>query len=84
MLTRLKEGTKAKCEPYFPARLDTPMVFEDISITLLSSSKKDGHIRNMLQLKHGESHAFFGVAMGSTHPVFYAPPSHCCASFRVR
>ena len=34
MLTRLKEGTKAKCEPYFPARLDSPMVFEDISITL--------------------------------------------------
>lgn len=59
MLTRLKEGVgakaKAKCEPYFPARLDSPMVFEDITVTLLASSKKDGHIKNSLQLKHSHS-----------------------------
>lgn len=55
MLTKLKEGTKAKCEPYFPARLDSSMTFGDIVVKLLSSSQKDGHIRNLLQLKHTPS-----------------------------
>eukprot|EP00041_Stephanoeca_diplocostata_P036685 m.1348591 g.1348591 ORF g.1348591 m.1348591 type:complete len:762 (+) comp24915_c1_seq2:473-2758(+) len=53
MLTRLKEGPKVKCEPYFPPKLNASLQFEEISVTLLASQTKDGHTKNTLRLRRG-------------------------------
>lgn len=53
MLTRLKEGTKAKCEPYFPAKLNATIAFERIEVTLKKSERKDGYVENVLMLSRG-------------------------------
>lgn len=44
MLTKLKEGTKGKCEPYFPAKLNGTIRFESIEVTLRKSERKDGYV----------------------------------------
>ena len=46
MLTKLREGPKDKCKPYFPSRLDTPLQFGECVVSLDSSSSDKGCIQN--------------------------------------
>lgn len=56
MLTRLKEGSKHKCEPYFPSRINEPRAFGDISMVMtISETNNRGRTRNLLKLTRGES-----------------------------
>ena len=52
MLTKLREGPKAKCEPYFPSRLDTPLQFGEFVVSLDSSNSDKCYILNQLRVKH--------------------------------
>eukprot|EP00036_Acanthoecidae_sp_10tr_P009730 CAMPEP_0182916138 /NCGR_PEP_ID=MMETSP0105_2-20130417/762_1 /TAXON_ID=81532 ORGANISM="Acanthoeca-like sp., Strain 10tr" /NCGR_SAMPLE_ID=MMETSP0105_2 /ASSEMBLY_ACC=CAM_ASM_000205 /LENGTH=646 /DNA_ID=CAMNT_0025053067 /DNA_START=32 /DNA_END=1972 /DNA_ORIENTATION=+ len=51
MLTKLKEGEKAKCEPYFPKDRHTALPFESIEVSLQKCERKDGYIVNTLILR---------------------------------
>eukprot|EP00038_Savillea_parva_P018381 m.23359 g.23359 ORF g.23359 m.23359 type:complete len:759 (-) comp4073_c0_seq1:89-2365(-) len=53
MLTKLKEGTKQKCEPYFPAKANSTIRFESIEVTLKKTERKDGYVENTLILSRG-------------------------------
>jgi hypothetical protein len=54
MVTNLTEGDKLKCSRYFPESADKPLVAGDFTVTLASTQKLSGYMRNELVLTRGK------------------------------
>ena len=70
MLTRLKEGPKKKCEPYFPSAPGKSLQFGDILITLVSAERAGtGRVISKLKLNWGRQEKFVSHVWYTAWPV---------------